>query len=175
MSLSRITAWLTLAFALCVQGLAHAAPGSKASGNGGHVMRGKASWYGRAHHGRKTASGRPFNMFALTAAHKTLPFGTRLRVFHEGSGRTVDVVIDDRGPYVRGRIIDLSRRAAERLGILQAGIADVRLERLPLRSWLPPDDADPVVSFRGKSLQDAQNLSVRGAESMAPQDLRLLR
>lgn len=138
-------------------------------------MRGKASWYGRAHHGRRTASGRAFNMFALSAAHKTLPFGTRLRVIHEASGRSVDVVIDDRGPYVRGRIIDLSRRAAERLGIIHAGIADVRLERLPLRSWLPPDAAEPVISFRGKALQDAQNLSVRGAEVAEPLDARLLR
>lgn len=172
MSLSRITAWLTLAFALCVQGIAHAAPGVKPTG---HAMRGKASWYGRAHHGKKTASGRPFNMFALTAAHRSLPFGTRLRVFHEASGRSVDVVIDDRGPYIRGRIIDLSKHAAERLGILHAGIAEVRLERLPLRSWLPPDEAEDAPSFRGKRLQDAQWLSARGGEAQVPNDDALLR
>lgn len=175
MLLSRITAWLTLAFALCMQGVAHAAPSVKSPAPGSHMMRGKASWYGRAHHGRRTASGRPFNMFALTAAHRTLPFGTRLRVFHEASGRSVDVVIDDRGPYIRGRIIDLSKRAAERLGMLSAGIADVRLERLPLKTWLPPDDAEPVESFRGKSLQNAQHLSARGGVVSEPLDTRLLR
>ena len=95
-----------------------------------HTLRGIASWYGRAHHGRRTASGVPFNMFALSAAHRTLPFGTRLRVTHMRTGRSVEVVVNDRGPYVGGRILDLSRQAALLLGIIRDGLADVRLERL---------------------------------------------
>lgn len=95
-----------------------------------HALRGIASWYGRAHHGRRTASGVPFNMHALTAAHRTLPFGTRIRVTSIRSGRSVEVIVNDRGPYLGGRILDLSRQAAARLGTLLAGIADVQLEIL---------------------------------------------
>lgn len=95
-----------------------------------HALRGLASWYGRAHHGRRTASGVPFNMFSLSAAHRTLPFGTWIRVTHERTGRSVDVVVNDRGPYVGLRILDLSRQAALVLGVLRAGVADVRLEIL---------------------------------------------
>jgi rare lipoprotein A len=95
-----------------------------------HVLRGIASWYGRVHHGRRTASGVRFDMHALTAAHRTLPFGTRLRVTHVRSGRFVDVVVNDRGPYVGARIIDLSRMAAVRLGMLRDGLGEVRLEIL---------------------------------------------
>lgn len=95
-----------------------------------HVLRGIASWYGRVHHGRRTASGVRFDMNALTAAHRTLPFGTRLRVTHVRTGRSVEVVVNDRGPYVGQRILDLSRAAAARLGVVLEGVADVRLEIL---------------------------------------------
>ncbi len=94
------------------------------------IDRGKLSWYGRRFHGRRTASGERFDMHALTAAHPTLPFGTRVKVRHLGSGREVEVRINDRGPHVRGRIIDLSRAAAMALGVLHAGDAVVAL--LPL-------------------------------------------
>jgi len=89
---------------------------------------GLASWYGREHHGKRTASGEPFDMEALTAAHRSLPFGTWVRVTHLPTGQTVTVRINDRGPWVGGRVIDLSRRAAQALGILGAGVARVRLE-----------------------------------------------
>jgi len=87
-----------------------------------------ASYYGRRFHGRRTANGERFDMNAMTAAHKTLPFGTRVRVTNPRNGRSVTVRINDRGPYIRGREIDLSRAAAARLGIIQSGHARVRLD-----------------------------------------------
>jgi rare lipoprotein A len=91
------------------------------------IERGRASWYGEAFHGRRTASGEVFNMNELTAAHKTLPFGTRVRVRNLATGREVVVRINDRGPHVGGRIIDLSRAAAASLGLVTAGVARVVL------------------------------------------------
>jgi rare lipoprotein A len=91
---------------------------------------GIASYYGGRFHGRLTASGARFNQHALTAAHRKLRFGTRVRVTHARNGRSVVVTINDRGPYARGRVIDLSRAAAAKLGMLQSGVAPVRLEVL---------------------------------------------
>ncbi|MDJ0715244.1 MAG: septal ring lytic transglycosylase RlpA family protein [Prochloraceae cyanobacterium] len=93
-------------------------------------MRGKASWYGGSFHGRPTANGEKYNQYALTAAHRTLPFGTRVRVTNLNNGRSVIVRINDRGPFIRGRIIDLSRAAASQIGMLGSGIAPVRVEVL---------------------------------------------
>jgi rare lipoprotein A len=92
---------------------------------------GTASWYGPWHQGRKTASGERFNMNALTAAHKTLPLDTKARVTNLENGRSVEVTVNDRGPYVKGRVIDLSKRAAEKLGMKEQGTATVRIEILP--------------------------------------------
>ncbi|MBC5764919.1 septal ring lytic transglycosylase RlpA family protein [Ramlibacter sp. GTP1] len=83
--------------------------------------RGVASWYGPRFHGRRTASGERFDMHALTAAHPTLPFGTVVRVENPDDGRSVEVRINDRGPHIKQRIIDLSRAAARALGMLDAG------------------------------------------------------
>lgn len=91
----------------------------------GEIERGLASWYGEKFHGRRTASGEPFDMNDLTAAHKSLPFGTRVRVRHARTGQEVLVRINDRGPHVRGRIIDLSRAAAAAIGLVQTGVAPV--------------------------------------------------
>lgn len=91
---------------------------------------GTASYYGKAHHGKRTASGERFNQNALTAAHRTLPFGTRVKVTNLANGRSVIVRINDRGPFGRGRIIDVSRKAAEQLNMLRTGTARVRLEGL---------------------------------------------
>ena len=91
---------------------------------------GTASWYGREHAGRRTASGVRFDPDHLTAAHRHLPLGTQVRVTHVTSGRSVIVTINDRGPYVRGRIIDLSQAAAVQLGIDASGTAKVCLEPL---------------------------------------------
>ena len=91
---------------------------------------GKASWYGPGFHGRKTASGVRFDQHAMTAAHRTLPLGTRVKVTNLETGRTILVKINDRGPYIDGRIIDLSKRAASELGMEEAGIAPVKVETL---------------------------------------------
>lgn len=91
---------------------------------------GIASWYGPGFHGRPTASGERYDQNALTAAHPTLPLGTWARVTNLANGRQVVVRINDRGPFVRGRRIDLSRAAARRLGMLGAGTAAVRIEPL---------------------------------------------
>ena len=94
-------------------------------------MTGKASWYGGKFHGRKTASGERYDKRALTAAHRTLPFGTRVRVTNLGNQKSVVVRITDRGPFGRReRIIDVSERAAEVLGMKQAGVVRIRLEVL---------------------------------------------
>jgi rare lipoprotein A len=92
--------------------------------------QGVASWYGRAWRGRRTASGTRFDDRALTAAHMWLPFATRARVTNKQNGRSVDVVVTDRGPYHEGRIIDLSAKAAELLGIIQTGTAEVTVTAL---------------------------------------------
>ncbi|HEX8165936.1 MAG TPA: septal ring lytic transglycosylase RlpA family protein [Beijerinckiaceae bacterium] len=81
------------------------------------VQRGAASWYGPGFHGKKTASGERFNPNAMTAAHRSLPFGTRVRVVNERTGRSVTVRINDRGPFHGGRIIDLAQAPARALGI----------------------------------------------------------
>lgn len=91
------------------------------------VGKGLASWYGRAFHGRPTASGERFDMHALTAAHPTLPFGTLVRVRSVEDGRSVDVRINDRGPWIRRRVIDLSRAAAEALGLIDLGTGTRRV------------------------------------------------
>ena len=92
---------------------------------------GKASWYGPGFHGRQTASGETFNQNEMTAAHRTLPLGTKAEVTHVKSGKSVEVTINDRGPYVKGRVIDLSRAAAKKLGITKDGTATVKIEADP--------------------------------------------
>lgn len=88
---------------------------------------GKASYYSNYFRGRPTASGQHFHQWKRTAAHRTLPLGTKVKVVNLDNGRTVKVHINDRGPYVSGRIIDLSRKAARKLGMLKAGVANVEL------------------------------------------------
>ena len=91
------------------------------------LERGHASWYGGQFHGRRTANGETFNKYALTAAHRTLPFGTIVRVRSLKHGREVEVRINDRGPFAKGRVIDLSQAAAEALGLTATGVAEVSL------------------------------------------------
>lgn len=95
------------------------------------TQTGRASWYGEPHHGRVTANGEHFDMHALTAAHPTLPFGTRLRVVNLDNGREVEVRVNDRGPSTPGRILDLSYAAARALDAVAAGVILVRLTVLP--------------------------------------------
>lgn len=92
------------------------------------VQTGKASFYADRFEGTPTASGQKYSPGKLTAAHKTLPFGTRIKVTNLANDQSVEVVINDRGPYVGDRILDLSKSAAEKLGFVNQGIADVRLE-----------------------------------------------
>lgn len=89
---------------------------------------GKASYYAYAFNGRTTASGAIFKQNRLTAAHKTLPFGTKVKVLNKDNGKSVKVRITDRGPFIEGRIIDLSKKAAQRLGMVRAGVADVQIK-----------------------------------------------
>jgi rare lipoprotein A len=94
------------------------------------TMTGLASWYGQAHHGKKTSSGEVYDRTQLTAAHRTLPMGTRVRVTNVENDRSVVVRINDRGPFKAGRIIDLSQAAAREIGALGEGLFSVRLEVL---------------------------------------------
>jgi rare lipoprotein A len=91
---------------------------------------GKASWYGPRLHGRRTASGERFDQNKLTAAHRKLPLGTRAVVTNLENGKTVKVEINDRGPHKRGRVLDLSKAAARRLGMVDDGVVRVRIEVL---------------------------------------------
>jgi rare lipoprotein A len=93
----------------------------------GPAIVGKASWYGAFHHGKTTASGERFNMHALTAAHRTLRLGTRLRVTNLANGKSVEVRVNDRGPVIRSRIIDVSRGAAAALDAIEDGVFPVEL------------------------------------------------
>ncbi|BBP97781.1 hypothetical protein BSFA1_29100 [Burkholderia sp. SFA1] len=110
--------------------LANAEPITTGPDAGSFEQKGKASWYGRMFHGRKTASGEKFNMNAMTAAHRTLPLASWVRVTNEANHKTVVVKINDRGPYVRGRVIDLSYAAAAVLGMRGAGTQKVKIEGL---------------------------------------------
>ncbi len=93
-----------------------------------YTEEGLASWYGEPYHGRPTASGATYNMHAMTAAHRTLPFGTWIMVTNLENRKQAEVLVNDRGPFVPGRILDLSRAAAASLGMLEKGVARVRLE-----------------------------------------------
>jgi rare lipoprotein A len=106
-----------LIFMVCLYGMAIA-----------QTQTGKASFYADKFEGQPTASGEKYKHSKLTAAHKSLPFGTKVRVTNLANNESVEVVINDRGPYVDGRVIDLSRSAAEKLGFINLGIADVKLD-----------------------------------------------
>jgi rare lipoprotein A len=96
----------------------------------GFTQRGLASWYGRKFHGRLTSNGERYNMYGRTAAHKTLPFNTYVRVTNLKNGKKTVVRINDRGPFVRGRIIDLTYTAAHSLGMAEDGVVSVKIEAL---------------------------------------------
>lgn len=91
-----------------------------------------SSWYGEPFHGRQTANGEIYDMYGLTAAHRLMPLGTIVKVTHRENGRSVTVKVNDRGPFVRGRILDLSFGAAERLGVTATGTAPVAIEVVAL-------------------------------------------
>ena len=116
----------------CASGGRHAKPG--------HTERGMASWYGKPFHGRPTASGAIYDMHGLTAAHKELPLGTVIDVVNLDNGREVRVEVNDRGPFIRGRILDLSMGAARKLGMIEKGLARVEIRVVERgRGRLPAD------------------------------------
>jgi rare lipoprotein A (peptidoglycan hydrolase) len=121
---------------ICANSVARETPGPIAYAAPPHLIlehaiftqAGKGSWYGRWHQGRKTASGERFNMYQMTAAHRSLPLGTIVRVTNAATGKSVKVRINDRGPYYKGRVIDLSAAAAHALGISKNGTARLQIE-----------------------------------------------
>ncbi|MEW5821066.1 MAG: septal ring lytic transglycosylase RlpA family protein, partial [Cyanobacteriota bacterium] len=94
----------------------------------GRTLMGQASWYGPYFHGRRSADGSRYNMYEMTAAHKSLPFGTIVKVTNVNNKKECIVKITDRGPYIHGRIIDLSKAAAQQIGMLGSGVANVKVE-----------------------------------------------
>lgn len=113
----------------------------------GYTEKGIASWYGKKFHGRKTSNGETYDMYAMTAAHKTLPMNVHLKVTNLDNGSSTVVRINDRGPFVRSRIIDLSYSAAKKLGVVGPGTAPVRIEALGYR-----DDTQAGATPRYKQL-----------------------
>lgn len=97
---------------------------------GDYDRKGNASWYGEGYHGKRTASGKTFDMDGLTAAHPSLPFGSRIRVTNLRNSRSVTLTVTDRGPFTGGRIVDVSRRAAQELDFVNAGVAPVRVRAI---------------------------------------------
>jgi rare lipoprotein A len=118
--------------ALALEGDAHVGPPAT-------IETGIASWYGYPYHGRHAANGEIYDMEKLTAAHRTLPFGTWVRVVNLRNGRAVEVRITDRGPFIDGRIIDLSRAAARAVDLITPGTAAVRLEMIGVPEGVVPD------------------------------------
>ena len=118
-----------------------------------YTQQGRASWYGPHHDGKVTANGERFDMTEMTAAHRSLPFGTIVRVINRSNGETVKVRINDRGPYEGHRIIDLSDAAARAVGIHDKGIASIRLE--VFASDQAPQEADRAATVSPKAQASA--------------------
>ncbi len=125
-----MTSRLRTAIAVCLIASFHILPSTTVLAKTKPSITGSASWYGGKFHGRKTANGERYNQNALTAAHKSLPFGTKVRVTNEANGKSVVVRINDRGPYSGKRVIDLSRAAANAVGMVQRGVAHVTMDVL---------------------------------------------
>lgn len=109
---------------------------------------GLASWYGRPYHGRRTASGQVYDMYRMTAAHRSLPFGSRIRVTNMRNGRSVVLTVNDRGPFVRRRIVDVSYRAARELGFARRGLARVRVEQVQRCRGRTAQRSEPALTQR---------------------------
>jgi rare lipoprotein A len=120
-------------------------------------QEGIASWYGGKFHGRRTASGERYNMYGISAAHRTLPLGTVVRVTHQANGRKLTVRINDRGPFVEGRIIDLSLGAARKLDMVNEGIARVTLEAYGPEDGAPITTGPAVFSVQAGSFRIREN------------------
>jgi rare lipoprotein A len=134
----------------------------------GYKERGGASWYGTKFNGRRTSSGEPYDMFAMTAAHKTLPLPTYVRVTRVSNGRSVVVKVNDRGPFHQGRIIDLSYAAALKLDLLRDGSAEVEVEALdPVVPPLAAAAPRPAQPFLEVAITDDPVYAVALREQLA--------
>lgn len=111
----------------------------------GEIYFGKASWYGKKFHGKKTSSGEKFNRHELTAAHNFLPFGSIVKVTNLLNDKSVEVCINDRGPYKKNRIIDLSEKAAELIDLKEKGVANVKIQVLKRVSELASKDKNTLL------------------------------
>jgi rare lipoprotein A len=125
--LCRVSLVVTLGWLASCAGTRTPVPGDPASWRG-YKEEGKASYYANSYQGKKMANGQPYRKGKMIAAHKEMPFGTKVKVTNLQTGRSVKVVITDRGPFVRGRVIDLSRKAARRLNMLDAGVVPVKVK-----------------------------------------------
>ena len=143
-----------------------------------YVQYGEAAYYADRLHGNTTSSGEIYDRNKLTAAHKTLPTGSIVEVTRIDNGRRVRVRINDCGPHTKGRIIDLSRTAAEQLDLIRAGVADVRLELISLGAGDPPCGGTPQLeSYNNRSDQSTTLMTARGLpdrQSPAPQNTRAM-
>lgn len=146
---------------------------------------GKASWYGGKFHGRKTASGEAYDMNKLTCAHKTLPFGTILKVTNTDNGKSVQVKVTDRGPFVKGRVLDLSKKAAEDLGFIKTGVANIKAEvvgkkrdfdfqdevinpKIKKKNASESESIDNIIKSLKKELGDRNNSDVKKVNPAKP-------
>jgi rare lipoprotein A len=130
------------------------------------TMTGRVSWYGPGFHGRRTANGERFDKAEMTAAHRTLPFGTLVRVVETSSGKSVLVRINDRGPFCGGRVLDLSEGAARRLGIIGRGTASTRLEIYSL----PKGSASKGGTLKGSTLKGSASKGSKAHDDHASND-----
>jgi rare lipoprotein A len=135
-------------------------PAPQAAPKPGYTETGMASWYGHPYHGRPAANGEIYDMEKLTAAHRTLPFGTWLRVVNLGNSKTVEVRIIDRGPFFDGRIIDLSHAAARAIDMIGPGTARVRIEVIRTPEYVPP----AVFAVQAGAFRDRANAERLRAE-----------
>jgi peptidoglycan lytic transglycosylase len=136
----------------------------------GFVQEGVASWYGADFHGKKTSNGETYDMYAMTAAHKTLPLGVFVRVTNTANGKQATVRVNDRGPFVKGRIIDLSYAAAKALGVVGPGTAPVHIEALGYQQTGTPGQ----VVYRQPASYDVGHFAVQvGAFTVAANADRL--
>ena len=130
------------------------------------IEKGVASWYGPGFHGKKTASGETFNTNGYTAAHRTLPFGTKLKVINLNNGKSVVVRVNDRGPYAKNRIIDLSKAAASKIDMIKSGTASVELILLSQDpSDIKVDDLkQPTYAIQIASFGDIKNANAKAKQ-----------
>jgi rare lipoprotein A len=149
----------------------------------GFYQRGIASWYGKKFHNRRTANTEIYNMYRLTAAHKSLPFNTLVEVLNLSNNRSVIVRINDRGPFVKNRIIDLSLKAAQKIDMAETGTAEVKifiLSRLKAKTQQIEYKKDPLASFNNTyfiiqagafNVQDNALKTLQSLKSIMPEDL----